>query len=99
MHKRCPFPPGQCRVTKHRIQRLSQIKIRSLSKAHADPQHPLADPHFRAHCRRQAGMGCGGRVRHQRLGIADVVRNIDHLERVEHLVRGLTPAIDLERKH
>ena len=66
---------GQCSVD-------IGFQVLNRLEANRKPQQAVNDPEFRALCRLQAEVSCGGRMGDQALHIAEIVRNADETQGV-----------------
>ena len=83
-----PASPGTAR---HLAQRLVEIadEILGSLQPHRDSHHPVTEPDRGATLRTHRPVRGGGRMRDQRLGVAEVVGDVDDPQLVEHLERSL----------
>ena len=76
-----------------RSERLVHVfgQIGNVFEPDVDPQQALGHTHCRAGFVTHVGVGGGRRVAHQAARIADIVRNIDQLQRIEAILGGKAP--------
>jgi hypothetical protein len=71
--------------------------IAGVFQSHRQPQQAGGHAQFFARLGRELEMGGGGGVGDQAFGVAQIVGNVDQLERIGKLERGFLAALDLER--
>ena len=86
------------RLEPRRLERAVEVlgEVGGILEPDVEAEHPFAHPHLGAGLGADRVVRGRGRVAHQRAGVADVVGDVDQLERVEQRVRLGAPAGDLE---